>query len=107
MTEGTLQATLTNYSTAIPDQTILFLVDTDDNGTPEEFEAITEPNGIATVFVQTMYPFGTYAYEVQWDGGVMQLSDKQVLSGVITLRKCSILPPHLPTNPFLPPTELR
>lgn len=75
MNEGTLQAALTNYGAGIPNQTIQFLIDTDNDGTPEGFDAVTDPAGVASVFVQTLYPAGTYAYEVQWDAKVMQLSD--------------------------------
>ena len=75
LTEGTLQATLSNYSVGISGQTIRFLVDTDNNGTPEEFTAVTNSSGTASVFVQTSYPYGLYEYTAEWDGGVMQLSD--------------------------------
>jgi hypothetical protein len=75
LTEGTLQATLSNYGVGIVGQIITFLVDTDNDGTPEQFSDVTDSSGVADVFVQTQYPFGTYAYDVQWDGKVMQLAD--------------------------------
>jgi hypothetical protein len=74
-TEGTLRAALTNDGIGIPDQTISFLIDTDNDGTTESYTAVTDALGAASLFVQTQYPTGTYAYEVHWDGIVMQLSD--------------------------------
>jgi hypothetical protein len=73
--QGTLQAALTNNAAGIPNQTITFLIDTDNDGTPESFEAVTNAAGVASIFVQTLYTTGTYPYEVQWDAQVMQLSD--------------------------------
>jgi hypothetical protein len=86
LNEGTLQATLMNNSVGIAGQKITFLVDTDNDGTPESFNATTDASGIASVFVQTTYPQGLYSYDTQWDAGVMQLSD----TGQITV-PCPLL----------------
>ena len=75
LAEGTLQAAISNYSVGIANQTIRFYVDTDNDGTPEMFIATTDAGGTADVFVQTAYPEGLYSYSVEWDGGVLQLSD--------------------------------
>lgn len=83
--QGTLQATLTNYGVGIPNQTITFLIDTDNDGTPESFDAVTNAAGVASVFVQTLYTTGTYPYEVQWDAQVMQLSDTANVTAPCTL----------------------
>ena len=75
LTEGTLQATLSNASVGIAAQSIRFLIDTDNDGTPESFDTTTDIDGVASVFVQTSYPEGLHSYSAQWDAGVMQLSD--------------------------------
>ena len=73
--EGTLLATLSNQSEGLAGQTIRFYIDTDNDGTDERFNAITNTSGIASVFVQTSLAQGLYSYTAQWDGIVMQLSD--------------------------------
>jgi hypothetical protein len=74
-TEGTLSVTLSNSSVGIAAQSIRFLIDTDNDGTPESFDATTDIDGVASVFVQTLYAEGLYSYTAQWDAGVMLLSD--------------------------------
>ncbi len=76
--EGALVASLNSADgSGIADQEILFQIDLDDDGTPETFTAITDPDGQATVIVNSSLALGTVlTYFVDWDGGLVVLDDE-------------------------------
>lgn len=67
---GTLSASLANgEGEPIPDQTVIFEFDADGDGTPEEYEGLTDDEGIASFSLTPTRPVGTYTFAVSWDGG--------------------------------------
>ncbi len=79
--EATLTATLLNSSgTGIPGQTIIFLIDTDGDGTPEEISATTGPDGVATATATVSGNDGAaFAYHATWDGGPLTASSAEIV----------------------------
>ncbi|MBI9019409.1 MAG: VCBS repeat-containing protein [Phycisphaerae bacterium] len=72
---GILSATLTNQSAPITNQTIEFHLDTNADGSEENFTASTDINGYAEISVEIVLPTGQYSYTAKWDGQVIQLED--------------------------------
>jgi hypothetical protein len=70
-TAATLTATLLNsLGQGIPNQTVIFYIDTDGDDIEEQFSALTGPDGIATVVVNvTGGPGKVFVYRTTWDGG--------------------------------------
>ncbi len=75
--EGTLSATLSNNSVGIAGQTVEFSFDSDGNGTPETYSAVTNASGVATAAVtSSLVVAGNYAYTAFWDGIVTSAADQ-------------------------------
>lgn len=72
--EAELTATLRNGAgTSIPGQTVVFLIDTDGDGIEETYQALTGPDGVASVLVPLAGgPGAVFAYRAEWDGGLIE-----------------------------------
>lgn len=81
-----LKATLTNNTIGISNQTIRFHFDTDGDGSPEIFEAVTDPNGAAQVEVIATRPPAVAAYTAAWDGILVYATDEGQVDIVCTLQ---------------------
>ncbi len=76
---GVLEAVLTNSNIGIVGQTIIFSIDTDGDGAVEEFTAVTDDAGIASVYIELIESRVSHTYTAEWDGVVMQLSGQGVI----------------------------
>jgi hypothetical protein len=79
--EATLTATLLNgLGNPIAGQTIIFYIDTDGDEIEEQFSAITNAQGVATVIVSVSGASGSvYAYRAVWDGKVVTAEGSEFL----------------------------
>lgn len=79
--EVTLMATLLNGSMAgIPGQTVMFFIDTDNDGSEEEHAATTGEDGRASVVVTVSGGLGTvFDYRASWDGGLVTTEDGNIV----------------------------
>lgn len=79
--EASLTGTLLNGSgAAITNQTILFFIDTDGDGTDEQYAAATGTNGVASTVVSLSGGLGTvYYYRLGWDGGLIDAEGSSIV----------------------------
>ncbi|MDF7826329.1 VCBS repeat-containing protein [Pontiellaceae bacterium B12227] len=79
--EATLTGILLNgIGAAISNQTVFFFIDTDGDGTEEQYAATTGTNGMATAVVSVSGGSGTmYLYRLGWDGGLIDAEASNIV----------------------------
>jgi hypothetical protein len=79
--EALLTTTLLNGTGApIPGQIVFFHIDTDGDGTEEQYTAVTGTNGLATAAVTLSGGLGsTYTYRAGWDGRLTDAEDTSMV----------------------------